>query len=261
MTNKQKKLNWCITKEKLLIFLYTKHLPVKKLTKILNCSSGTLYYKIKKLNLKGVGSGNTRNFLLNPFIRNTSDRDYWLGFILADGHIGKGSIALFSNRKETSDQFNMFCFNQCKIYKTHYISKGNIGTIYRTILISKRIQEWFSNYFNIPKDKRYTLNPNLNINWDIIRGYFDGDGNAHKSGGLTITSGSKVWINRIKEFFEVEGIFSTIKEYKTYSKISIWRKNELKKAVNKLYKNKSFFLRYKYERFEPYMSNHIMKTQ
>lgn len=41
---------------------------------------------------------------------------------------------------------------------------------------SKPVVEWFANTFNIPEKKALCLNPTIEINWDLLHGYFDGDG-------------------------------------------------------------------------------------
>lgn len=38
------------------------------------------------------------------------------------------------------------------------------------------------NTFNVSSTKHHNLNPNITMNWDIFRGYFDGDGSAHIKG-------------------------------------------------------------------------------
>ena len=66
--------------------------------------------------------------------------------------------------------FNEFCKNQCRIYTKEYKTKGgSIRTMYHATLISKDLQKWFSETYNVEGDKRYTLNPTTSINWDILR--------------------------------------------------------------------------------------------
>lgn len=257
---KRKHLNkhrWSQEKLELLKDMYMRNCTYQEMYDALNCKGGTLTYWVKFLNLPMRGSGRN-NTLENPFLEDSSERDYWLGYLFADGHIGQNSIGLFSKEKEVITKFNCFCKNQCRVYTRNYITKdGTVKTMYQAKLISIDLQKWFSEKYNIEGDKRYTLNPSIEINWDILRGYFDGDGNAHRNGGWTITSGSKEWIDRIHKFLSDNNIYSSINEYKNCYKLSIWRKEELYKLVPKIYPTKTFYLKYKFDRLEPYMSNHI----
>lgn len=111
--------------------------------------------------------------------------------------------------------------------------------------------------YDIPSNKAHTLNPKVKINWNILRGYFDGDGNAHKKGGWTITSCSLPWIEKCQKFLADNDIRSIINTYKNCYKLNVWAKDDLIKLVPKLYQDDTFKLMYKYERLEPYMGNHV----
>lgn len=251
------KYRWPQEKLELLKDMYMRNCTYQEMYNALNCKGGTLTYWVKFLNLPMRGSGRN-NILENPFLENSSERDYWLGYLFADGHIGQNSIGLFSKDKEVVTKFNYFCKNQCKIYTRNYTTKdGTVKTMYQAKLISIALQKWFSEIYDVEGDKRYTLNPSVEINWDLLRGYFDGDGNAHRNGGWTITSGSKKWVNRVHKFLSNNNIYSSINEYKNCYKLSVWRKEELYKLVPKMYPTKTFYLKYKFDRLEPYMSNHI----
>lgn len=76
---------------------------------------------------------------------------------------------------------------------------------------------------------------------------------------MDYTSGSKRWIDRVHKFLSDNNIYSSINEYKNCYKLSVWRKEELNKLVPKLYNTNTFYLKYKFDRLEPYMSNHIVQ--
>lgn len=252
---------WSEERLKLLKEMYLNNCTYNEMYNALDCKGGTLTYWVKKLNLPMRGSGRNNTFS-NPFLCNTPERDYWLGYLFADGHIGQGRIMLTTSNIDVSNAFNKFCGNICHIYKRKYtLSTGEIKTMYWPSILSTSICNWFITTYNIESDKRYNLNPNINLNWDILRGVFDGDGCAHKKGGFCITSGSKEWILKIQKFLSDYNIFSTIGKNDSAFTISVWRKAELKKLVPLLYKNKTFYLEYKYKRLEPYISNNIVKTE
>lgn len=256
------KYRWSDDKLKLLKDMYLKNCTYKEMYNALNCKGGTLTYWVKQLNLPMRGRGRN-NILINPFLEDSKERDYWLGYLFADGHIGQNSIRLCSKEIDVVSAFNDFCKNQCKIYTRPYITKtGENRVIYHCTLISKDLQKWFSETYGVEGNKKYTLNPTVKLNWDILLGYFDGDGSAHKKGGWGVVSGSKIWIYRIYTFLENNGISSIINEYPTYYKLYVWKKKELCKLVPLLYNNfNSFYLKYKFNRLEPYIGNNIVKTE
>ena len=252
---------WSSEKLSLLKEMYEHNYTYKEMCETLNCLSSTLTYWIKKLGLKMRGSGRKTTFL-NPFLDNTPERDYWLGYLFADGHIGQGKITLTTSNYKVAEAFNNFCNNNCHIYKRHYTtSTGEIKTMYWPTINSTRICDWFISKYHINSDKRYNLNPNIDLNWNILRGNFDGDGCAHKNGGFIICSGSEKWIRRISLFLIKHNIYNNIVQEKTCFRVCVWKKSELQKLVPLLYKDKTFYLEYKYKRLEPYISNNIMKTE
>ena len=52
--------------------------------------------------------------------------------------------------------------------------------MYKAALYSKNLAYWFKEELGIDNIKHHTLNPNIEINWDIIRGFFYGDGSSSK---------------------------------------------------------------------------------
>lgn len=241
--------------------MYLSNCSYKEMYKELDCKGGTLTYWVKKLKLPMRGSGKKNNYI-NPFLKKSPERDYWLGYLFADGHIGQGNIILTTNNIEVSNAFNKFCGNICHIYKRKYITKTNeIKFIYYPTIRSIIMCNWFMDTFNIESNKHHTLNPNIKLNWDIIRGYFDGDGSAHLKGGWIITSCSKNWIYKIKDFLTKNNIYSHVSLYKDCYKLNVYRKKELYKLVPLLYKSNTFYIDYKYKRLEPYISNNILQTE
>ena len=251
--------SWSIEKQELLREMYMRNCTYPEMYEALDCKGGTLTYWVRKLGLPMRGSGRY-NIYKNPFINITPERDYWLGYLFADGHIGQNHIELCSKEESVANAFNEFCYNQCKIYKKPYITlAGETRTIYRVMLQSIDLYRWFVETYKVDSKKHHTLNPDIELNWNIVKGYFDGDGNAHKNGGWTITSCSKKWIDKVKDFLTENDIYSSINEYKKCYKLSVWRKEELHKLVPLMYRDDTFCLEYKYKRLEPYGSNFICK--
>ena len=117
------------------------------------------------------------------------------------------------------------------------------------------------NSLGITERKSITLKVNFKLNWDFIRGVFDGDGcislaNHDKSGVFSIVSGSLDFINQISDFFTEQNINCNVnpisrkdKTANTLYIISTSRKEELTKLYGKLYSNKDLFLIRKEDKF------------
>lgn len=123
--------------------------------------------------------------------------------------------------------------------------------------------EWFMKTFNISSKKTHNLDPNIELNWDIVRGNFDGDGwagDGKKRAGWTITSNSEKWVQRLYDFLKANNIYSTINTYADgCQKVCVYRKTELYKLVPLLYSSNTFHLQRKFNRLEPFMGNHDLQ--
>jgi len=170
-------------------------------------------------------------------------------------------IDFYSVDKDAIDAYYKFINGIGTITTEDYkVDSGEIHTIYKVHIYSVDLSEWFMNTFNVSSTKHHNLDPDIEINWDIVRGYFDGDGSAHKVRGFTLNSSSKVWIDRLSDFFIDElGIEPKINQYKECYKLCVWSTEELMDLIPKLYCNDTFCLLRKKTKFEPFLSNGVSK--
>lgn len=238
------------------IQMYEKGISNKEIGDYFGIKPNTVCYWAKKLGCKMRGSGK-KNKYHNPFEQQSPERDYWLGYLFADGHIQRGVIDLYSVDIEVIESYKNFVQGIGTITTENYtVNSGEIHTIYKYHIYSVDISEWFMNEFNISSTKHHNLNPSIDINWDILRGYFDGDGSAHKVRGFTLNSSSEIWIKRIWNFIKEElDIEAKINQYLECYKLCIWSKEDLIKLIPKLYQNNTFCLERKKIKFEPFISN------
>ena len=259
------KLTWSKEKQKLFIEMYNNNCTYQEMYKALDCKGGTLTYWVHKLNLPMRGSGRNNNYP-NRFLENTVESNYWLGYILADGHIhvGKraGYITLFSEKEYVVEKFKQWYYNLPKIYKRPYIIKsGEKKYIYKAVLHDSKIAKWFHLNLGVENKKHHTLNPNIDINWDIIRGFFDGDGSSSK-GEWQLKSCSKIWLERIQHFISEYNIETLLRlSYLDCWGLYAYKKEEALKIAELMYSNPYYCHQYKYDNFEPYLSNKIVKTE
>lgn len=206
---------------------------------------------------------NTENYIRNwdnPFECMSPEAKYWIGYIFADGHLvytdRHYSISLFSKDLQILEKFKLFLGERAKFY----VRPTGIGQV---IYNSKPVTEWFMTTFSIPQKKALTLNPTVELDWDILHGYFDGDGSVRgtlskgrwKRYEAKFTTGSEKWADRIKNFLYNEGIDSTkVKKGNAYD-IIISGKGNLFYFYSKIYASNTSRLEYKYQQFVALFGN------
>jgi hypothetical protein len=266
--NRIQENSWSKEKQALFIDMYTKNCTYQEMYKALNCKGGTLTYWVHKLNLPMRGSGRNNNYP-NKFLEGSPESDYWLGYIFADGHVnyvpkkGRGEIYLCSEKEEVVLKFKKWYDNIPSISRQKYILKdGTVKYLYKAIICDTNIAKWFRTELNVENKKHHTLNPNCKINWDIIRGFFDGDGSSSK-GEWQLKSCSKIWLERIKKYIDSFNIETLLKiSYLDCWGLFAYKKSEALKIATLMYSNKYYCHEYKYNNFfEPCTSNSAVKTE
>ena len=201
---------------------------------------------------------NLENYIknrFNPFEKMDAESLYFIGYIFADGHLTNNkdrraySISLFSKDKDILLKFQNFIGEKAKFYKQN--------NIYQVRYCSKPVIQWFSETFNIPERKALVLNPNIEINWDLLHGYFDGDGCVRmtKLSGkwnryeAKFTTGSKIWAERIYDFLNQEGITAKIKQKGNAYDVNILGKANVYLLYKNMYASNTSKLEYKYNTF------------
>ena len=259
--------SWSLEKQELFKTMYLNNCTYKEMYNALNCKGGTLTYWVHKMNLPMRGSGRNNNYP-NRFLENTIESNYWLGYILADGHIAynldkrRGFIQLYSEKLYVIEKFKQWYYNIPKITKNKYVLKdGTIKYVYRATINDTKLAKWFNEELKIESKKHHNLNPNLDINWDIIRGYFDGDGCSSK-GEWQLKSCSKIWLERIQNFLNTYNIETILKiSYLDCWGLCAYKKQEALKIAKLMYANPYYCHEYKYLNFEPLISNNEVNTE
>ena len=181
----------------------------------------------------------------NPFEINSPERDYWLGWILSDGCIVKDTthayVYLACLDLDILLKFKEFCGSRAKLNKFKYITPKSKETkiMYKVVINSQELVAFFANNYGICGKKSSTMNPPIDINWNILRGVFDGDGSFKK--GVVLTSNSEQWINKIKAFYDSLHIHYTCPQDKAY-RLSVYRKEDIKRIYHYLYDNQTLYL-------------------
>lgn len=231
-------------------------LSTSKIGDLFGVSRTVVGYNLKKLGVQLKPRG--KKFSINNILSKINSRefDYFIGIFATDGNICNDVIQLeFSEEnKEILDYWNEFVGNTLNI-NIHTNSKGI--DYYKISFMDKEFSKLLNSYGITPR-KSYTLKIKY-ITWDVLRGIFDGDGSLSLdfrhgiSGKFRIASGSGQFLNQIQDFLSSYNIRSTIyseKESKCMN-LTVGKSEDIILIYNNMYKDSSYFLKRKYEKFGP----------
>jgi hypothetical protein len=203
---------------------------------------GTLYYYLKKL---GINNRGKIKHYENPFLKESKERDYWLGWIFSDGCVVNTPrnkfVYLACLDFDILLKFKEFCGDRAKLNKFEYITpvSKEKRVMYKVVINSTELVQYFSEIHHISGNKASTLNPDIEINWDLLRGALDGDGSFKK--GVVLTSNSKQWIYKVSEFYNSYNIHYTIVKDTAY-RLGVYKKEDIRKIYKYLYSNTNLYL-------------------
>ncbi len=248
---REEEKSWSKEQDDLFTQMYYSNCTYQEIGNAFNIKSSTITWHVHRLGLQMRGSGRN-NTWENKFANNTIEANYWLGYIFADGHITNTSrshrIVLYSGKEYVVLKYKDWFGNGVSIFSRPYTTQcGEMHYMYNASINSKQIADWFSATLNIASKKHHNLNPCIDITWDMIRGYFDGDGTCgHYRWGLK--SCSKQWLLRIQTFLESYGIKSTVRlNTKDCYTLFVYDKTNLTLLLHYLYANPYYCHEYKYQ--------------
>jgi len=189
----------------------------------------------------------------NPFENlNNSNVNYWLGFLSADGSVYEDRIRLGLQEQDLAHivKFKDFINSDLRIIKT---IKDNTYIGYNVAFRNKEIVNFLIN-MGITSNKSLTLEINLNITKDFIRGVIDGDGYIRKKGyEVSIATGSEIFAEQLKNSFVnlfniTPKIYKNSKNHKnTIYNVTVLGKEKVKFVLKELYTNADTYLERKYQ--------------
>lgn len=185
----------------------------------------------------------------------TPEFDYFIGILATDGNICKSKIALqfAENNAQILDYWREFL--DYKVDIKAYTRRKDNRTYYEIKFKNQEIADFYKEY-GITERKTFTLKLKY-INWNVVLGVFDGDGclsMEHKTPGgfswrFSICSASIDFINQLNDFFVGGNLHPITRRIKNYYDISIGRKEEIDYIYKNIYKESSYFLERKYDKF------------
>ncbi len=184
----------------LLPFYHSQGLINKDIAKKLNVSIDFVLDNLKKL---GLNAKNRRTLMdsyifdnyLNPNVQ------YWLGVLATDGSISENRIILGqgTTNKELVYKFRDFLGISTEVNLVTYSKFGKSFTDYKIQFRSDYVKNLLDSY-GITKNKSLTLNMNIPITFDFLRGALDGDGSIQTDRQtVRLASASEKFINQVSE--------------------------------------------------------------
>jgi hypothetical protein len=250
-----------------------------KTAKKFGYSNSGIHQILKRNGLKGLDKSETqRKHTFNQeYFENidTEGKAYWLGFLYADGYIGKNNnevtLALSSKDRKHIEKFSNSIDSTYTI-RDKFVKSGKfIGKNYSVLsvfssktksdLIDKGCFNCKSLILKFP-----TKVPDELVH-HFIRGYFDGDGSVfiskekhHRSGKIENIIHCRIlgtydFISEMNKFLGFDSI--VVKKYKNSDKKNMYefvikRKVRCEKLMNYLYKNANVYLERKKQIFDNY---------
>ena len=221
-----------------------------------NVSRGVIGYNLKKLGVKMRPRGRKISLEDIEDKLETPEFHYFLGVLATDGCVCNNIISLefAEDNKDILYYWREFLNNKVNI-NIHTNSKG--VDYYKISFQNSDIAKLLEKYGITPK-KSYTLILSC-MNWDILRGIFDGDGSLSidyrhgVSGKFRIASGSREFLLQIQKFLSGYNIKSSIYEDSSCKcmSLTVGVLSDIIAIYTNMYKNSSYFLKRKYDKFGP----------
>jgi|SaaInlV_125m_DNA_1040241.scaffolds.fasta_scaffold00121_19 hypothetical protein len=200
-----------------------------------------------------------RKVKYNPFSNDCRDTDYWVGMIAADGNVARDRpyIRLHSKDKIVLDQLKTFLRSDVNIHVETKLNTDYVGYVigFTNLEAADYLQE-----LGIGPNKSLTFKYNAPLNWDFVRGVFDGDGTIYRENKgnnmrFSICSASVEFINQLYDFFTDQGMTAHIKEdnrefrKNTLYSVHIYKQSNINECYNLMYNDTTVFLPRKESRF------------
>lgn len=257
----------------------------KEMAKVLGRTQKAIQVKLSKLGLVRPD----KYFYNKDFFEkiDTEEKAYWLGFLYADGYVALKSanrnaevgIEIASKDIQHLRKFNKSLQGNVEVHerkRTGVIKPTNSIVSFR--LYSKKMVLDLIKHGCVQNKTFIIRFPDISqkLKWAFVRGYFDGDGSVYrdigrKFIGFNFTSGSKGFLEDLRNFLYKEGIYAYLsvenrkdnrfkETHKSY-KLLITGMNNAYCFGQKLYKDANIFLDRKKEKFDLAVEEYNIKQR
>lgn len=249
-----------------IIELYNNGYSMAHISKLLNIHRATVHYRlilnnVERRPIKGI-KHSQRNptvsleFFVNKIKSNPKDFDYFLGLLASDGNVCENQIRINGISDENVEFLEHWVtFLENKVSIKRYLNPHTKIYYNKVVFKNQDIVNLLGDTYGIVPNKTFTVKLPY-LNWNIIRGLFDGDGCLVKdkrcnSWKFEIVTASIELATQLNNFYIEQNLKSHLYKEKNYYKISILNRKDLQKVFINLYKDCSYFLKRKYDKFLP----------
>lgn len=240
---------------------------VEDIAKALDRTKSAVVCKLSKIGVKGKfpNIGGRYPIKMDFFHKQTPDLWYFLGFFYADGNIWETECSVVSAKKDVRFLERLVVQFSEKPVKYHKKNKTYVWSV-----TNKELSHLLQIEYGLMPNKSLVIRfpktvPEAYV-WDFIRGYFDGDGSVGVYDGRlqsTFVSGSKVFLESLRDVLEKEGISSWLGKH---SKKKAWKLviagNGSRAMASKFYANPCFYMERKRRVFDNFKnSNDYLSTK
>lgn len=191
--------------QKDIIELYKSGLSCPKIAKQYNREMSVVRAFLKRAGVYD-NYGN-RNIQYNPFNPRTSEGDYWLGYIIADGYLtSKKNNYTISLSQNNEDSFHLENYAKFLGKTTVHDNTSSGAKLRKYVQFANKETYLWMNQIGITNAKSGNIQLNIPMNRDILRGIFDGDGSVSENKIIKITQGSIPLLYQIMGFLDAYNI-------------------------------------------------------
>ena len=198
----------------------------------------------------------------NPFKNNDEYSDYFLGLLLTDGTITKTKsstrnynivLSLNEEDKYLVEEFRNWASPKSKVSKV--LQKINNSYMHSISFTNKEAEDWLRRAGNFWR-KSYECKIYKKLNWNILRGIFDGDGGFHQNGkhlDFFICGASKIFMIQVMNFLNKNGLeahFRTItKNNKEFYYVELYKISDVINLGLNMYNNPKIYMKRKFNKW------------
>lgn len=207
-----------------------------------------------------------RTVKTNPFADlNNTNTQYWLGYLAADGCIGSnGNEIIINTNKDPHHLQTYIHFLNYPLKVAKCLNKRYNVYEYAVKFSNPEVKQYLINLGITPR-KSLTLNLNINLTWDFVRGYFDGNGyvryTTDKNVNISIITGSQQFSKQLSEFFTEYSIKHYVKKTKPDSEainVDVYNFIDITKIYNYFYLSSDTYLIRKKDKFGSNMEKSML---
>lgn len=188
----------------------------------------------------------------NIFKSKSEFSEYFIGLMCTDGYMGKSDYTIQISLKDKEILNRFSTITNIPIYER--LDKRFNSKLYSYRFRNKSLYRYFES-IGITNCKTKTIELLIPFTPNILRGVFDGDGciskiNNNTGNKISIVSASKKFIIQIQEYLIESGIkMLPISYYNNIYSINIYKKSEVLKFYNLIYKDATLYIKRKYIKF------------